>query len=72
MDDYAPGVAWTITVASVLHAAIILLRRCPGFDRKANGWQAGPRVSPRDEMPFHSPRNLSVSTIEIFRQSSEE
>jgi hypothetical protein len=25
---------------------------------KANGWQAGPRVSHRDEMPSHSPRNL--------------
>lgn len=23
MDDYAPGVTWTIAVASVLHAAII-------------------------------------------------
>lgn len=33
---------------------------------KANGWQPGPRFSPRDEIPSRSARNLTVSAIEIF------
>ncbi len=30
---------------------------------KANGWQAGPRFSPRDQMPSPGARNLSVNAM---------
>jgi hypothetical protein len=30
---------------------------------KANGWQAGPRFSPRDQMPSSGARNLSVNAM---------
>ena len=37
MDDYAPGVAQTIAVASVLHRAIISVAETRRFDSKPLG-----------------------------------
>jgi hypothetical protein len=37
---------------------------------KANGWQAGPRFSPRDQMPSPGARKLSVNAMATLQRYS--